>query len=90
MGIAGAASIADQSKYLALTVDMLEQNTKATDVCKSSYTNDESRKQLEYTIVHWLRGVKPYEWRSQALADPAVSFEVGDLTKRPKPGYPQN
>ena len=30
-------------------------------------------KQLEYTIVQWLRGVTPYEWRSQALADPAVS-----------------
>ena len=33
--IAGAASIADQSKYLALTCFI--QNTKATDVCKSSY-----------------------------------------------------
>ena len=56
---------------------------------KAATTNDVSCKQLEYTIVHWLRGVKPYE-RSQALADPAVSFEGGDLTKRPKPGCPQN
>ena len=47
---------------------------------KAATTNDVSCKQLEYFIfVHWLRGVKPYERRSQALADRAVSFEGGGL-----------
>ena len=42
---------------------------------KAATTNDVLCKQLEYTIVHWLRGVKPYKWRLQVLADPIVSFE---------------
>ena len=58
---------------------MLDQKTKATDVCKSSYHQCCVVEATGYipTIVHWLRVVKPYERRSQALADSAVSFEGG-------------
>ena len=49
-------------------------------------------KQLEYTIVHWLSGVTPYEWRSQALADLAVVFlwgERGWLGEETQARYPK-